>query len=74
MCGSFESLRLCKCFEEDLLIEEDVNDRESRGGREKKRRRERERERDRERSDSEVPLADLDNEMDALGCAVAKQK
>lgn len=27
-----------------------------------------------ERSDGEAPLAGLDNEMDALGCAVAKQK
>lgn len=27
-----------------------------------------------ERSDGEAPLAGLDNEMDALGCVVAKQK
>lgn len=40
-CGSFESLRLCKCFEEDLRIEEDANERESRGGRERERERDR---------------------------------
>lgn len=76
LCGPFESLRQrdvkatkrysLRDQRENSQIEKCVNE---------KRKKERETEEElEERSDGELPLAALDNEMDALGCVVAKRQ